>query len=66
MASRSLKRIVKEYERFQRDPVEGFTITPNEDHSVWIVEIEGAVDTLYEGEHYQLQITCFKICIEYV
>ena len=59
MAARSLKRIVKEYERFQRDPVEGFTITPNDDHTVWIVDIVGAEDTIYEGENYQLQITCF-------
>jgi len=55
--ARSLKRITKEYERFQRDPIDGLTVHPNEDHSIWIVDIVGAEGSIYEGEPYQLQIT---------
>ena len=59
------RRVAKELERLQKDPIPGIVITPQadeEDCITWIAAFEGAADTLFEGEAFQLM---FKFSAQY-
>lgn len=53
------RRVSKELEAWSRNPVVGLSIESHESSSMlrWIVLVEGAPGTLYEGEVYRLQVT---------
>ncbi|CAB3377663.1 ubiquitin-conjugating enzyme E2 W [Cloeon dipterum] len=58
MASPSQKRLQRELKLMQSEPPPGMTVDHEEamqDLTRWIINVEGAPGTLYEGEHFQLQ-----------
>ncbi|KAH7373768.1 hypothetical protein KP509_17G074100 [Ceratopteris richardii] len=52
----AIKRLQKEITEWQNNPPAGFKLNPTDDLSKWTVEFDGASDTFYAGEHFQLQI----------
>ena len=56
MAQRMSKRLQKEYEAIQKANQELKVVLPNNDLAHWQVNFPGAKGTLYEGEHFTLQL----------
>ncbi|KAL5021427.1 hypothetical protein ScPMuIL_000582 [Solemya velum] len=59
------KRLQKELQALTKDPPKGVRVSPDgtcRTLSEWIVDLDGAPGTLYEGEHFQLQ---FKFSSRY-
>eukprot|EP01129_Flabellula_baltica_P013415 TRINITY_DN6213_c0_g1_i1.p1 TRINITY_DN6213_c0_g1~~TRINITY_DN6213_c0_g1_i1.p1 ORF type:complete len:310 (+),score=96.29 TRINITY_DN6213_c0_g1_i1:20-949(+) len=53
-----IKLLQNTYKKLQDEPVEGFTVVPNEnDFLDWAVYIEGPKDTPYEGGIFELRMT---------
>lgn len=50
------KRLQKEYESIQKTNSDLKVTLPTNDLSLWHVEFQGANGTLYEGEHFTLQL----------
>jgi ubiquitin-conjugating enzyme E2 W len=50
------KRLQKEFESIQKTNAEMKVSLPTNDLSLWHVEFQGAKGTLYEGEHFTLQL----------
>ena len=56
MAQRMTKRLQKEFESIQKINADLKVSLPTNDLSLWHVEFQGAKGTLYEGEHFTLQL----------
>ena len=56
MAQRRTKRLQKEFESIQKINADLKVSLPTNDLSLWHVEFQGAKGTLYEGEHFTLQL----------
>ncbi|KAL0491222.1 ubiquitin conjugating enzyme E2 [Acrasis kona] len=52
------KRLQKELQKIQSTPIEGITVGDVSNLQKWVVQLDGAKGTLYEGEHFTLQF-CF-------
>lgn len=50
-----LKRLAKEIKALRAKPPDGVSLHSADDARCWLVNLEGAPDTLYAGELYQLQ-----------
>jgi ubiquitin-conjugating enzyme E2 W len=50
------KRLQKELSTFHQNPPPGIRILQSDSLSEWIVEMQGAEGTLYEGELFRLQV----------
>ena len=50
-----LKRLAKEIKALRAKPPDGVSLHSADDARCWLVNLEGAPDTLYAGEQYQLQ-----------
>jgi len=59
MSSPLQKRLQKEMTQLVNEPPPGVRLSSETSSSLklWLVEIDGASGTLYEGEHFQLQFT---------
>jgi len=59
MVSLLQKRLHKEMQQLASEPPPGVRLNEESGSSLkqWIVEVDGARGTLYEGEHFQLQFT---------
>ena len=55
MAARMTKRLQKEFEAIQKNADLKANL-PTNDLKLWHVEFEGAKNTIYEGEHFRLQL----------
>jgi len=51
------RRITKELQSLQKNPIEGFTVQEVKDISRWNITLVGVNDTIYENEVFQLQFT---------
>lgn len=56
MAARMTKRLQKEFESIQKNNPDMKVSLPTNDLTLWHVEFLGAKGTLYEGEHFTLQL----------
>ena len=50
-----VKRLAKEIKALQAKPPDGVSLHTADDARCWLVDLQGAPDTLYAGEQYQLQ-----------
>eukprot|EP00128_Syssomonas_multiformis_P010292 Colp12_sorted_trinity150504_noHs@9746 len=55
--SRFSRRLMKELGDLQKTPPVGFSLQPNPSLDCWLIDVEGAEGTLYEGEKFTLQFT---------
>ena len=56
MAQRMSKRLQKEFEAIQKNTHDMKVNLPNNDLTLWHVQVPGAKGTLYEGEKFILQL----------
>ena len=56
MAARMTKRLQKEFESIHKTNSDMKVSLPTNDLTLWHVEFQGAKGTLYEGEHFTLQL----------
>ncbi|MCO5556488.1 hypothetical protein L7F22_010037 [Adiantum nelumboides] len=52
----AVKRLQKEILEWQNNPPPGFKLNPTDDLSRWTIEFDGATDSFYAGEHFQLLV----------
>ena len=50
-----MKRLAKEIKALQAKPPDGVSLHSADDMRCWLVNLQGAPDTLYAGDQYQLQ-----------
>eukprot|EP01046_Picozoa_sp_COSAG06_P060322 COSAG06_NODE_12789_length_1329_cov_2.108130_2_plen_111_part_00 len=54
-AMAGMKRLAKEIKALQAKPPDGVSLHSADDMRCWLVNLQGAPDTLYAGDQYQLQ-----------
>lgn len=59
--TRANKRMQKELQKFQADSVTDGIVIEVQAEDCWHVKFSAAVGTIYEGEHYTLEIKCKNI-----
>lgn len=56
MAARMTKRLQKQFESIQKTNPDIKVVLPTNDLTFWLVDFQGAKGTLYEGQHFTLQL----------
>ncbi|KAJ2744701.1 hypothetical protein GGI20_002756 [Coemansia sp. BCRC 34301] len=51
------RRLMGELRKMKADPPQQVRLLNHEDMGKWTLSVEGAAETLYAGEHFQLQFT---------